>query len=736
MASSSSSAPSSVIKGNRLAREKSPYLLQHAANPVDWYPWGEEAIQKAKRENKPIFLSVGYSTCHWCHVMERESFENEYIGRLLNESFVSIKVDREERPDVDKVYMTFIQATEGGGGWPMSVFLTPELKPFFGGTYFPPSDTFGRPGFATVLKSLSKQWQENKDKLSLQGSHVMDILKEGLASSQVIAKDLPDPMCVEKACSTLVSKFDKEYGGFGSAPKFPQPSILNCLLHFHLHNKGNPLSDEAVQAAFHTLRAMARGGMHDHVGQGFHRYSTDKFWHVPHFEKMLYDQGQLATSYAVAYQISGDAFYKEIVDDILLYVSRDLCDKDGGFYSAEDADSYPKIGDAHKKEGAFCVWEERDLRRLLVEEVPGNPGVSNADVFAHHFDVKPKGNVNPSQDPHGELTGQNVLIVRGSIEQTAKKFSLSLDEVKAILQKAQKILLEERAKRPKPHRDDKILTGWNGLMISGCAVAARVLGNKDYTKMAENSARFVLSKLYNPDKQILMRNAYRDADGVLSVGTVEGFADDYAFFVGGLLDLFDVTQDPYWIEVADRLTKKQIDLFWDDKNGGFFSSSGTDSSVLLRMKEDQDGAEPSPNSVSARNLLRLGILLDSENYRSKAKMTFMACKEMLDKYPMALTQMLIAYLDFLHPPPEVVLCGDRKAPEMESMIACVNKSRLPSCALIVHDGSDSCFVQALDAIKAMKPIDGKVTAYVCKNYACSNPVTTVEELEETLHALN
>ncbi|VDI05604.1 Hypothetical predicted protein [Mytilus galloprovincialis] len=501
---------------NRLANEKSPYLLQHASNPVNWYPWGKEAFTKAQEENKPIFLSVGYSTCHWCHVMERESFENEEVGKILNDDFVCIKVDREERPDVDKVYMTFVQATHGSGGWPMSVWLTPDLKPIVGGTYFPPDDRYyGRPGFKSILKKIAQQWEEKRELIDHQGTAILDALMNGTLLAGQADLGCPGRESVSKCYDMLQTSYDEELGGFGKAPKFPQPVNFNFLFHLYATEPTSDVGKTALEMSLQTLRFMARGGINDHVSKGFHRYSTDKMWHVPHFEKMLYDQGQLLVAYATAYQITKDEMFADVTRDIVEYVTRDLQSAEGGFYSAEDADSYPIDGASEKKEGAFCVWTYEEIQSLLTEPVEDKPDTKMADIFCFHYDIKEDGNVDPMQDPHDELKNQNVLIVKGSVGQTADKFTIGVDKTKQILEQCRQILYENRLKRPKPHLDTKILSAWNGLVISGLAKAGSVLPNKDFVAKAENAASFIQKYLYKVDTNVLLRSCYTEGKDVV-----------------------------------------------------------------------------------------------------------------------------------------------------------------------------------------------------------------------------
>ncbi|KAJ9586527.1 hypothetical protein L9F63_019824, partial [Diploptera punctata] len=570
---------------NRLVYEKSPYLLQHASNPVEWYPWGEEAFEMAKREDKLIFLSVGYSTCHWCHVMERESFENEEIAKVMNEHFVNIKVDREERPDVDKMYMSFVQAASGHGGWPMSVFLTPDLQPISGGTYFPPEDRWPRPGFL-----YGGTFSDNRQKFSESGNKIVEVLKrtsvlDAAASGKHI--NVPGEECWKKCIEQLSQSYEPQFGGFGESPKFPQPVNLNFLFHVHSREPNSEAGSRALDMCIYTLKMMAKGGIHDHVAQGFARYSTDERWHVPHFEKMLYDQAQLAVAYSSAYVATKDPFFADVVRDILTYVSRDLSDKSGGFYSAEDADSYPTHGASHKKEGAFCVWTYNEVTSLLNKPVDGNNDTSLATVLSTHYDIKPQGNVNPYQDPHDELKNQNVLIALGSEEETANKLKLDLATVQTALKEGREILYEARQKRPRPHLDDKMLTSLQCLMISGFAKAGQALQEEVYIQRAIIAANFIKKHLYNPTAETLLRSCYKGTDGnIAQIGLpIQGFLDDYAFLIRGLLDLYESCFDSSWLEWAEVLQDQQDRLFWDDEGAAYFTSSASDTSILIRLKE-------------------------------------------------------------------------------------------------------------------------------------------------------
>ncbi|HET6408503.1 MAG TPA: thioredoxin domain-containing protein, partial [Chthoniobacteraceae bacterium] len=616
---------------NRLAKEKSPYLLQHQNNPVDWYPWGPEAFDKARKENKPIFLSIGYSTCHWCHVMAHESFENEEAAKILNDNFVSIKLDREERPDVDRVYMTFVQATTGGGGWPMSVFLTPELKPFLGGTYFPLEDKYGRPGFKTVLGRVSDGWKNDREGIIEHGTKVVEQLREYSAAARPGETKTSEAMLIN-ALNPFSRTYDNEWGGFGDAPKFPRPAALNFL--FRMYGRLESREGEreqrdaksALGMAIGTLRKMAEGGMHDHLGGGFHRYSVDKFWHVPHYEKMLYDQAQLANSYLDGVLITKDARFEKTVRDILDYVRRDLTSPEGGFFSAEDADSLLGHGKPEHAEGAFYVWTKAEIESVLGEEAAG--------IFNRVYGVEADGNSPAGSDPHGELKGKNTLIERMSGTDAAKLFKKTEPEIELLLASARQKLFEVRAKRPRPHLDDKIITAWNGLMISAFARAAQVLDDANYLRSAQKAAKFLRDQMW---KEGALRRSYRQGPS-----EIPGFAEDYAYLIAGLLDLYEADFDPAHLQWAVELQATMDNVFYDNANGGYFSTSGKDPNVLLRMKEDYDGAEPSPSSIAALNLVKLAQITGDSALRERADKTLAAYAEGLAQMPNAMPQMLCA----------------------------------------------------------------------------------------------
>lgn len=705
---------------NRLANEKSPYLLQHAHNPVDWYPWGQEAFDKAKAEDKLIFLSVGYSTCHWCHVMERESFEDEAIAKIMNENFVCVKVDREERPDVDKVYMTFVQATTGGGGWPMNVWMTPDLKPVVGGTYFPPTEKFGQPGFPAVLNQIAGAWKTNRESLAERGEQIITALRQHLKSNTEGDQKLSGETMLN-AYRKLAENYDKQLGGFGQSPKFPRPVTLNFLQRFSIDRHGTPTErEQAKKMALFTLDKMAAGGMYDHLGGGFHRYSVDQFWHVPHFEKMLYDQSQLVIAYLEALQISGDANYERVARDILNYVLRDMTDESGGFYSAEDADSFFEHGKPEHGEGAFYVWTEEEIDQLLTPE--------SAKRFKRYYGVKSSGNAPAGSDPHQEFTGKNILIQRLTLEEGAKEFNLSPAALEDDLRKSRKILFSQREKRPRPHLDDKIITSWNGLMISAFAKAAQVLDAPEYRDAAQRAATFIKENLYIESSQTLRRN-YREG-----VSDIEGFADDYAYLIQGLLDLYEASFDTQWIEWADTLQQTQTKLFYDTDSAGFFSATGKDSSILLRLKEEYDGAEPSPNSISIQNLLRLAQLTDNETYDQQARQSLQHFAEPLNTQPTASPQLLAALNTSLAKPKQIVFAAKPDAADLKPLLRELHQRFIPNKLVLLADsGPGQAYLsQRLSFIETTAPIDGKATAFVCENFVCQLPTTDINQFKNLI----
>lgn len=588
---------------NALIHETSPYLLQHAENPVDWLPWGEAAFQKAEQEGKLVFLSVGYSTCHWCHVMERESFENATIAAEMNRHFVCVKVDREERPDVDATYMAFIQATSGQGGWPMSVWLTPEGKPVVGGTYFPPEDRYGRAGFMRLCGELGRLWREDRPKMLASAEKVMKHLREE-ADTEAVMQGLPEAKVFGDFMDRCESMFDPHEGGWGGAPKFPRPVVPRLLL--RLSEKFGPESEEGaacLQMVERTLHAMAAGGIRDHLAGGFHRYSVDRYWHVPHYEKMLYDQAQLADAYLDGWQATGEPLFREVAEEIFHYVIGELGDPGGAFHAAEDADSFERAGDHEKREGAFWTWEAEEVYRLL------DP--TAAAIFCAAYGVTAEGNARPESDPHEELVGRNTLYRAFGNRTLAERFDLTEEAIEASLSRSREVLLETRMKRPLPHRDDKIVTAWNGLMIAAISRGARVLNRPDLLDAARRAMGFIRENLWDGSQ------LYRSHRGRNS--GVAGFPADHAFLISALIELHSADGDAAQLDWALQLQQAMDEAFWDATRGGYVLKTELAGETLLVMREDYDGAEPSPGHVAAENLLKLAILLDRPEFATRAE---------------------------------------------------------------------------------------------------------------------
>ncbi|MEX2270971.1 MAG: thioredoxin domain-containing protein [Vicinamibacterales bacterium] len=721
---------------NRLARERSPYLLQHQHNPVDWHAWNAEAFAKARTEDKPIFLSIGYSTCHWCHVMERESFESDAIANVLNDGFVSIKVDREERPDVDRVYMAFVQATTGSGGWPMSVFLTPDLQPFFGGTYFPPDSRWGRPGFIDVLREIMRVWRDERPRVTEAAAVLTDRLRQSASpiSAPAGSQSVAPAHALDAALDAWRSSFDAQHGGFGGAPKFPRPSELLFLLREHART-GNQSALDMTSA---TLRAMALGGMHDQLGGGFHRYSVDAKWRVPHFEKMLYDQSQLVLACLEASQAAREPFFADVAAGTLAYVGDQLTDSSGAFYSAEDADSIPAVapdgamaGQPHadvsaeaahatKVEGAFYTWSQAEIAEVTGTDFP---------VVKRRFGIEPDGNA--LEDPHGELAGQNVLYVAEPIEDIAIRLSLSDGAVSEALARARQALLAVRARRPRPHLDDKVLSAWNGLMIAAFARAARVLPSDpragSWREAAARAAASIRTLLWNGDRQMLLRR-YRDGEAA-----IDGYCEDYASMVFGLLELFQTTGAAEWLEWALRLRERQHALFADDEAGGWFSTSGQDPELLLRMKEDYDGAEPSAGSVAAMNELVIAHLTGARDAFDRADKALARFGPNLGRVA-RVVPFLASVLSARHAAfTQIVIVGPAGRSDTRALHEAAASRYLPFAAHIAVDPANQEALSALlPWMAGMSMRGGVATAYVCRDFTCNAPVTSPEELHAGL----
>ena len=675
---------------NRLAREKSPYLLQHQHNPVDWYAWGEEAFAKARRENRPIFLSIGYSTCHWCHVMERESFESPAVAAFLNEHFVSIKVDREERPDVDKIYMTFVQATSGQGGWPLNVFLTPELKPFYGGTYFPPDDRYGRSGFLQVLHEIQQVWETRRAEVANSAADIHARLEQLSVSHERSSGLVLTAAAMRDAGALFKNSYDAQHGGFGGAPKFPQPSQPQFLLRY-----AKRFDDEdAIRMVLHTCDCMAAGGIHDQLGGGFARYSVDAEWLVPHFEKMLYDNAQLAQLYLDAFLVRGDARYAEVARDILDYVLRDMTHPDGGFYSAEDADS-----EGH--EGKFYCWIRVELAKLLTSE--------EFKVAARYFGITEKGNFLDHSHPE-PLSNQNVLSIADP--------QLTGPEM-ALLASAKGKMLAARSKRVRPLRDDKVLVSWNGLMLGAMARASAVLGDEAYRAAAEKNLTFLKASLWDAKTQTLWHR-WRDGERD-NVQLLEG----YAFLLAGTIDLYEATLGGEHLDFAIALAESMVARFYDAENGGFWQSAPGAKDLILRVKEDYDGAEPSGNSVAILALLKLGRITDRKEFTDAAEKSLRLFANRLQQVPQAVPCLLQA-LDFsLEETCRAVVAGDPASPEARALLRAIHSVYQPNKVVLGNTGPVEPFAKTL-------PASGGPVVYLCTGASCQPPTRALARIAELL----
>ncbi len=709
---------------NRLAGEQSPYLRQHADNPVDWYPWGEEAFAEARRADKPIFLSVGYATCHWCHVMAHESFEDPAIARLLNEHFVPVKVDREERPDVDRVYMLFVQGTTGAGGWPMSVWLTPELKPFFGGTYFPPTARWGRPGFAEILASLAHLWRTDRPRIEAAARAVVAELAAVVgARADEGARTVAPAEALAAGVEEFGRAFDARYGGFGGAPKFPRPADLLFLL--GEYGRRGDVTARAMALA--SLRAMADGGLRDQIGGGFHRYAVDAAWRVPHFEKMLYDQAQLVLAYLEAFQATGEAFYAEVARETLAYVARELAGPGGAFVAAEDADSVPadaaEGGGAAPAEGAFYLWTAAE-----VDQVAG----LDAAIVRQRFGIEAEGNV--AADPHGMFRGRNIPYIAQPLEAIAVRTGRSSDEVAGAIARGRRALADARGRRPRPLRDEKVVTAWNGLMIAAFARAARVLvGHPDaegYLEAAERAARFAQAHLWDAERGCLSRRFCAGAAGI------EAFAEDYACLIWGLLELVQAGGDPAWLDWALVLQAQQDARFWDPDEGGWFNTAADDPHVLFRLKDETDGAEPSAGAVSTLNQIAWAHLTGSPDAAEKAARTLARYGPHLGRLARAMPLMARALGAWHAGLIQVVVVGEPSRAETRRLLAAVAARYLPfALVLPVAPGERQArLARRLPWVGALTARAGVPTAYVCRGFVCNEPVTTPEELARVLAA--
>ncbi len=692
-------------KPNHLVNEKSPYLKQHIYNPVDWYPWSEEALARAKKEDKPIFLSVGYSTCYWCHVMERESFEKEDIAAILNGHFISIKVDREERPDLDKVYMTALQSMTGSGGWPMNMFLTPELKPFYGATYIPPREKYNRAGFEDVLNKIIEVWENQRDDITQSSDRIFAILNSKANPVRITEdgslKDYPLDECFDICKKT----YDYENGGFGSGNKFPRPALFNFLLQYYKNSE----SVEALDMVTHTLKAMAKGGINDHLAGGYHRYSVDQFWRVPHFEKMLYDQAQIANSFIDSYLITEDDFFIESAKDIFEYVNEVLLSKEGGFYSAEDAESAPdEDKPSVKEEGYFYLWTKQEIDELL--------GKENAAVFNFAFGITHEGNT--IHDPHEVFKNRNVLYQAFDIWETAKQFNIDPEDADKIISDAKAKLLEVRSLRVRPGLDDKILTSWNALMISAYAYYFLVTNSKGHLKAAENACRFILDKLYDKKEKVLYHR-YKEGER-----KYPGTLDDYAYFIDALIKLYEATFNTDYIFTAIELTDIAIELFFDSEFGGFFDIEENKADVFLRTKDIYDGAEPSGNSYMVINLLKLARFTEQKLYEEKAMKTLEYYFDDLKRFPFSHPQMLIALSNYVNPMKEIIISGK----DTYAFKAEITGVFIPDKVLIK---ADKKLAEIMPAINNY--LSGNETKiFICENFKCEAPISDLENLKNKL----
>lgn len=688
-------------KSNRLINEKSPYLLQHANNPVDWHPWGEEAFEKAKKENKPIFLSIGYSTCHWCHVMEKESFEDEEVADLMNDAFISIKVDREERPDIDGIYMSVCQMMTGGGGWPLTIIMTPDKKPFFSGTYFPKRQKFNRIGMIELIPRIKDVWLNKRDDIYKSAEEIVDALKKSSAS---IERETLSSEVFDRAFESYEQRFDSAHGGFGNAPKFPSPHNLMYLLRYYYSTK----NDSALKMVTDTLVQMRLGGIYDQIGYGFARYSTDSEWLVPHFEKMLYDQAMICMAYTEAYQITRNELFRQTSEEILKYVLRDMTHSDGGFYSAEDADS-------EGEEGKFYLWKIEEIREILKDD---------AELFIKLFNLEDGGNLPDGEagwvdESQGIMTGTNILHLKDTVENLQKDDKFKKVDLNDFISRTRKILFEARENRIHPHKDDKILTDWNGLMISAFCKAAGALDNSDYIFAAEKAMGFIFTKLRTNEGRLVHR--FRDGEAGLPA-----HLDDYAFVIQALLDLFELTFKPEYLKNAIMLQDILSDHYLDKINGGFFFTADNSEELISRQKELYDGAYPSGNSVMLLNLARLGKLTANQKYDDISEKMINNFSGQVSNYPSIFSQFLSGLEFIMNKSYEIIIAGEENSEKVIDAVKKVHKIFLPNKIFIYSNSKDE-ILQLIPYLKANIAIDNKLTIYVCENYKCNLPVHTIDD---------
>ena len=713
--------PSDSSKANALIRSRSPYLLQHAYNPVDWMEWGDEAFEKAAREDKPIFLSIGYSTCHWCHVMARESFENGCIAEYLNRHYVNVKLDREERPDVDRIYMSFVQSLTGSGGWPMSVWLMPNGQPFYGGTYFPPDDRYGRIGFEKLLVRIQELWTMRRDELAEQAARFVETLdnpSKPSGSEEFLGEGVD---AARRVVSELRRSFDPDWGGFGNAPKFPMAANLQFLLAVMESEFDESEKRNASEMLSITLEKMALGGICDFVGGGFHRYSVDRYWHVPHYEKMLYDQGQLLSVYAQASRLFPDVEYQRLIDDMVDYLKRDLIADGGGLYAAEDADSEPDDQPGIHAEGAFYVWTDEELKALLNER--------EYSILRDAFAVMQRGNSPPESDPHGELVGKNTLLRARSSEQLAEKFDITVSEIDRVLAQARKKLFERRNQRPRPHLDDKIVAAWNAMAISGLCEVYQVFGNSEALDIALSAGRFIRTNMYDEAGKTL----YRIFRG--SRGEVGGFAEDYAHMILATIGLYESTFDVDWLRFGNELAEQLVARFEDPDNGGFFASEDGDDRLIARLKDDYDGAEPCASSVAVLALMKLGRIMDDANFGEVADRAIKAFEYQWSRAPRTMPLMLAALMSRAAPNQEIVIVGEESDSEFQKAVNVVRRLRSRESVLIASGNNNSANRWLMERNRSLESKLGSresLTVYVCQDYECSAPLASSSELESLL----
>ena len=690
---------------NRLIHEKSPYLLQHAYNPVDWYPWGEEAFRRAKEDNKPIFLSIGYSTCHWCHVMAHESFENPEVARLMNEVFISIKVDREERPDLDNIFMSVCQMMTGSGGWPLTIIMTPDKNPFFATTYIPKKTRLGRVGLMELIPRLKKLWKTQHDELISRANQITMAIKQQI--SEYISIEELDETTLKLAYAHLAMRFDNVYGGFSSAPKFPTPHNLLFLLRYWKRTG----KEKALEMVERTLEAIQFGGIKDHIGFGFHRYSTDNRWILPHFEKMLYDQALLGMTYTEAYQATGKEKYAKTAHEIFTYVLRDMTSEEGGFYSAEDADS-------EGEEGKFYLWTKNEIKNVLDRE--------ESDLVFEIFNIEEDGNF--YEEATGKKKGKNILHLTESLKEFSSSRKIPEKELQKRMEEVRKKLYNYREGRIHPDKDDKILTDWNGLMIAALAKGARTLDERQYGEAAKRAADFILKNMRTSDGRLLHR--YRDGQA-----TIQAHVDDYAFLIWGLLELYEANFQVGYLRAIIELNKDLIDHYWDEDKGGFYFIADDAEEILVRQKSIYDGAVPSGNSVAMLDLLRLGRITANPDYEEKAAQIARTFSMNIKRSPSLHTQFMVAMDFWIGPSYEIVIIGNSRAKDTKEMLEALRKHFIPNKVVILKDAKSKSpeIIRIAEFTKYQTSIDGKATAYVCADYKCKMPTTDVSKMLELLN---